>query len=135
MHCGCRRDALVLAGKIFSQDSRKHVLVLCSDGVQDSAELSFYKTHITPEFIGSFIGRLKRAGRLPDLRSVQVFVVGASGAVWRGRRVNAEYEMETFWRSLVQASGGDLLSEHYGPALMDFHQLSLPVGGHYLGPL
>lgn len=113
-------NALVLASKIFSGDTRKHILVVCSDGVQDSAELSFYKTRLTSEFTRSFIDQTKQAGRLPDLREAHVYFVGTTAATSRGRVINSEFEIESFWRNLIQACGGELLTEDYGPALLHF---------------
>lgn len=113
-------DAFVLASKIFGGDPRKRVLVVCSDGIQDSANLSFYKTHLTPEFTDSFVEKTKQAGRLPDLKGVHIYFAGTAAAEVKSRVVNSEFEIESFWRSFLQVCGGELLPQNYGPSLLHF---------------
>jgi hypothetical protein len=110
-------NALVLAEKVFAGDHRHHVLLLLTDGIEDSEEYSFERSRLSDSFTKRVIERAREEGRLPNLGGAAVYVAGASARSARKAR-----EIERFWLLYVEATHGHLLPRNYGPALLGFEE-------------
>lgn len=108
-------DTFVLAGKVFDDDPRRHVLVVLSDMMEDSREYNFEKTQITDVFADRVIKQVRERNRLPNLKSVTVYVAGASAPT-----EERAAEVERFWMRYLGACGAGITNSRYGPALVSF---------------
>jgi hypothetical protein len=97
--------ALALASQIFaagSAEERKE-LVVFSDMREDMPGLDFESQQIVPPFAS--LG--KQCGAMPDLRGVEVYLLGVDGA---GKSLAYWQSLQAFWREYLRQSGADLLS-------------------------
>lgn len=112
-------DANLLAEKVFKKfDRPKKVLVLFSDMIESTEKLEFHKFGLSDKATKKIIEDEKSAGRLPDLSSVRVYVVGATGA----RSADSFNQIQNFWLVYFKAAGADLSKENYGAALLKFDE-------------
>jgi hypothetical protein len=115
------------AGKVMSTDlfhtlyraadyakaanGRRTTVVLLSDMLQSTREVDMERPGGIPP--DSWTNGLKAEGRLPDLRDVCVFVVGADATTRSGARVRE------FWRHYFEASGASFRPENYRNMVAD----------------
>lgn len=108
--------ALELAHRIFESYSRsKRALVVLSDMVQESPELSLKNQALGPRQRSRLVGNLHRKGRIPRLSGVRVWVVGA-----RNSEVRRFREIRSFWMEVFKAAGARLNEADYGGPLIRF---------------
>jgi hypothetical protein len=116
-------ESLELAQRVFaSYDAATKVLVLMSDMEEDSEKLNFAKERLAGARSDSIIGQLRNAGRMPDLRGVHVYVLGATTG--NGPR---DREIHNFWMSFFKSTGAELRPADYGAALVAFPQPNAQV--------
>jgi hypothetical protein len=108
-------NTLNLAEQIFARDSRKHVLVIFSDMLEDSDQYNFERINLTGPFTKHVIEKRQKAGLVPNLNGTMVYVSGTSA-----QTASKAYEVYRFWQEYIRATHGFLLSGNYGPALMHF---------------
>jgi hypothetical protein len=108
-------DALQVAARVFrSVPRQKNVLVVMSDMIEDSRQYNFDREKLTPGRITEIIHNEQDAQRLPDLRDVKVYIVGATANTQR------YYQIRDFWSQYFAACGATLVD--YGAALVDFKE-------------
>jgi hypothetical protein len=103
--------ALRLAGEIFAQrpDAGRKMLVIFSDMRQSTRDLNLESLKTVPPFVAG------RFGALPDLRNVQVHILGVDGA---GKSDFYWHTLKDFWAGYFHDSGAD--SRSYSP-LREMH--------------
>jgi len=111
--------AMQLAEKVFqgsgAVSAKVRLLIVFSDMVEDSARYNFQKENLTPARITAVVESERKAGRLPMLKGVRVWVSGAGGAA-----PEKFLQIQDFWMQYFHAAGADLAKGHYGAGLMDF---------------
>jgi hypothetical protein len=108
-----------LAEKAFQSRAgvaaKARLLILLSDMVEESARYNFRKENLTPARITTLVEAERKAGHLPVLNGVQVWVSGAGGTV-----PEKFVQIQNFWIQYFRAAGADLRKSRYGAGLMDF---------------
>jgi hypothetical protein len=111
--------AMQLAEKAFqgnrATSAKARFLIIFSDMVEESTAYNFRKENLTPGRIAAVLEAERKAGRLPSLKGVQVWVSGAGGTV-----PEKFSQIQDFWIKYFRAAGADLPKSHYGAGLMDF---------------
>lgn len=95
--------ALALAQQIFAAEptgERRELFVL-SDMRESMPELDFD----APDAVPPFPALAVRCGTLPDLRSVEVYVLGVDGA---GRSTSQWQSVQIFWRGYFESTRAEL---------------------------
>jgi hypothetical protein len=112
-------DSLQLADRVFHTYNRqRQVLVVFSDMIEESDQYNFQKQRLSATERERIIEAQKKAGRLPDLSGVRVYVVGSS--VGDQRSSDMYQNIQDFWLHYFKVSGADLAKERYGSALISF---------------
>ena len=112
-------DANLLAEKVFQTYKRpKNVLVIFSDMIESSEKANFEKQKLTAEAVQKILETEKKAGRIPQLSNVKIYVIGASG----GAASDSFNQIQNFWLEYYKAAGADLSKENYGAALLKFDE-------------
>lgn len=112
-------DGLQLAERVFlSFEGDEKLLVIFSDMIEQSKAYDFSRDALTAERISQIIAREKSGGRLPDLRGVDVCVVGAGAATSGGLSPEKLVALREFWIQYFKAAGASLPKERYGSALL-----------------
>ncbi len=81
------------------------------------SEYNFEKDKLTDKKIGEIIAKENTQKRLPDLKGVKVYVVGAKAATRE-----QFYNIQNFWLRYFKECGANLLKENYGSALLNFDE-------------
>jgi hypothetical protein len=110
-------NVFMLAQKVFQRDSRRHILLLLSDMIEDSESADLLNADISDVFIRHLIESRKKARQLPELPGTIVYVAGASAP-----NAHKMYEIERFWSEYVRATGAEMSPSNYGPALLHFDE-------------
>jgi len=92
-------------------NGRQTTLVLLSDMLQSTREVNMERAGGVPG--DAWTTALKAGGRLPDLRNVCVFVVGADATTRTGARVRQ------FWQHYFEATGATYRPENYRNMVSD----------------
>lgn len=105
-------SSLQIAERVFKTYNReRNVLVIMSDMVEDSKSYNFEKDKLTDKRIADIISKEKKAGRLPDLKNVQVYAVKNATS----QAGVAHAEIQAFWLSFLKETGARIDKAHYGP--------------------
>ncbi len=114
-------DAIQLADRVFRTYNRpKKVLVVFSDMIEESDHYNFQKQKLSDAESQQIIAAEQKAGRLPALSGVRVYVIGSSVS---GPSSSERFEsIERFWQAYFKATGADLSKERYGAALISFDE-------------
>ena len=111
-------SSLLVAEKIFKNfPEKKPILVILSDMIEDSSDYNFKKEKLTKERIREIIENEKSKGRLPDLRGVKVYVIGA-----QARDKEKFFSIQNFWMNYFKECGAILEKKNYGSALIKFEE-------------
>jgi len=110
-------DRRVFNGPMCRHFPRK-TLIVFSDMIEQSTRYNFATAELTPRRIQEIIEKERRERGLPNLKGIEVWIVGATAAVKGGMTEQRIYEIESFWRTYLRACGADLKS--YGPRLLGF---------------
>jgi RNase P/RNase MRP subunit POP5 len=114
-------DALLLAQKgIASYKRESNVLVVFSDMIEQSGRYDFSKIDLSARGIDTIIARERRDGRIPDLKGVRVYVIGAGAAQTGGLPPDRIMAIERFWLRYFEQAGAEMRKERYGAALIRF---------------
>lgn len=112
-------DGLQLAERVFETfEGDRNLLVVFSDMIEQSRRYNFAGENLTATRIGQIIARERSAGRLPDLRGVDVCVVGAGASQSGGLSTEKILSIREFWLEYFKAAGASLPKERYGSALL-----------------
>jgi hypothetical protein len=110
--------SLVVAERVFEGFPQpRKILVLMSDMMEDSENYDFERLKLNAAETKRIVSVERHADRLPDLRGVRVYVVGASAP-----SDDKLFEVEAFWRSYLTACGADVSNQRYGAALVRFEE-------------
>ncbi len=110
--------SLQVAERVFKTDKKdKSVLIVLSDMVEDSSEYNFEKDALAQKRIDEIIIEETNKGRIPDLRGVKVYAVGA-----RSNSRNQYYRIRDFWLKYFKDCGANLEKENYGSTLINFNE-------------
>jgi hypothetical protein len=111
--------AMQLAEKVFQSSgavsAKTRLLIVFSDMVEDSARYNFQKENLTPARVAAVVESERKAGRMPALKGVKVWVSGAGGSA-----PERFLQIQDFWIQYFRAAGADLPRSRYGAGLMDF---------------
>lgn len=118
-------DAIEVTSRIFNGEEMKGIpdrrLVVFSDMIESSDRYEFTRAALTQQSISMMIEKDKRAGRIPTLNGVNVWVAGAgagSGASLSSAQLRG---IEQFWSQYFRAAGADLSATQYGSTLLNFN--------------
>jgi len=118
-------NAFSLAAKVFQADENRgaheKALVVFSDMLEQTRTCDFASLQLDDAQIRRIIARERAAGRLPDLRGVEVWVAGAAASSRDGLSSDRIYRIQTFWLRYFKSCGANLPPAHYGTTLLDFH--------------
>src|SRR5207244_10600225 len=108
------------------KNAARRVIVVFSDMVEDSARANFEQEQLSASRIKSLLATEEKNNHLPDLKSVDLWVAGATP----DRRMDEHRirAIEAFWESYFVRCGTVLMPERYGPALLNFDLASNPGG-------
>jgi hypothetical protein len=114
-------DALQLAERVFRTYARPtKVLVVLSDMIEESDHYNFLKQRLNDTEDQQIIAAEKKAGRLPALSGVRIYVIGSAVS---GPSSSDRFEhIESFWLQYFKAAEADLSKERYGSALISFDE-------------
>jgi hypothetical protein len=111
-------NSLNIADKIFhNEKERQKILIVLSDMIQDSREYNFDRVKITNAYTNKIIKARKKQNLLPDLKTVKVYVAGASASDSKKFR-----SIEKFWNRYFIATGADFSLQRYGHSLLEFEK-------------
>lgn len=113
-------DSVENAERYFANkgDVERKYLVLLSDMFEVSPSVRPLDV-LTPGGRRQELDRLEAAGRIPDLRGVEVYVAGA-GVTDDRHSPEQVRAMKAFWLELFDRAGASLPEYRYGPQLIDF---------------
>lgn len=112
-------DGMQLAERAFGSFQGNHeLLVLFSDMIEQSKRYDFTGENLTPKRIEQIIDFERNAGRLPDLRGVEVCVSGAGASPTGGLAPERLVAIQQFWLEYFKATGGHLPKARYGSSLL-----------------
>jgi hypothetical protein len=104
--------------------NHQHILVVFSDGVEDSEIGKFDQTLPTEAVTNTILQKLNQSGRMPDLSGVKVFFIGAAPNSLRIVKSADEdfITVRRFWLQYFQKAGASLEEKNYGtkPVRIDF---------------
>ena len=117
-------NAFQLAEKTFEADRNRgasqKILVVFSDMVEQTHRYDFASMKLTDAEAVKVIAAERKAGRLPDLKGVKVWVAGATAAPGAGLDADRIYRIQSFWLRYFPACGASLSRDHYSTTLLDF---------------
>lgn len=110
--------ALQVAERVCNSYSQaKNVLVIMSDMYEDSKLYRFKNENLSSKRIKSILNYENKSGRIPNLKEVKVYVVGAIS-----RDTKKFLQIRTFWQEYFKVCGANLASENYGSNLIRFKE-------------
>ena len=111
-------NSLNIADKIFhNEKERQKLLIILSDMIQDSREYNFERVKVTNAYATRIIKDRKKKKLIPNLRTVKVYVAGASASTSKKFR-----SIEKFWTRYFAATGADFSLHRYGHSLLEFEK-------------
>ena len=117
--------AMQLVEKVFSNDAYRQetvrVLIIFSDMVQQMPDYDFSTEKLTAERIEEIIAAERAGERLPDLKGVHVWVIGAARAAeGQGLPPQQIRRIQAFWLAYFTACGATIDTSRYVPRLPAF---------------
>ena len=106
-------SSLQLAEKLFSAESRRKVLILMSDMIEDYPPYAFDQMKWTPTTTTKILSDLEAKGGFPDLRGVCIYVSGVSAPT-----AELANHIGHFWEAYFQKAGADLHPSRYAHVLL-----------------
>jgi len=106
-------SSLLLTEKLFHNESRRKVLVLMSDMIEDYAPYRFEKVSWAPDATGNILKGLEKDEMIPTLSGVCVYVAGASA----DSPAQAE-QIAAFWQAYFKRAGADMDMSRYAHVLL-----------------
>jgi hypothetical protein len=106
-------SSLILANKVFYNESRRKVLVLMSDMVEDSPPYRFETVAWNPPTNQKLLADLDAKGLIPDLSGVCVYVSGASA-----KNAEVAESIGHFWVTYFQQAHADMDPSRYAHVLL-----------------
>jgi len=111
-------SALQGVERVFKNyNQNRKILVIFSDMIEDSDLYNFTRERLNEKRILQIIDAEQNAGRIPDLRGVKVYVVGAMA-----NKTKLFLQIRNFWIHYFEACGAQLENQNYGPTLIRFDE-------------
>jgi len=106
-------NSFIICEQFMRNKSGKKTLVILSDMMECSAEHNFDKDELNAAYIEQAMQTLRAKGRLPNLRNIDVWIVGAYAS-------NTErfFAVQNFWDRYLKETGAN--GRSYSHTLMDF---------------
>lgn len=108
-------DSLIVADKLLSTQKGRRILIFFSDMVESSERFDFEKVALTEQKVSEIVEGDRKAGVLPKLDSVRVYVAGATAS-----SASKEKQIESFWAAYFAACGCDFDRTRYAHALINY---------------
>ena len=99
----------------LSTSKNKKVLVILSDMIEEDSRWRFNRVKWTPALREKILKHEKALGLVPDMRGIQVFVVGV-----RGPNLATTQNIWFFWRDFFAAAGAILPESQYAHTLLNW---------------
>jgi hypothetical protein len=106
-------SSLAMAEKYFDGDSRRKVVVLMSDMIEDNPPYKFDAMGWRPGDTGKLVNELAAKRLIPDLSGVCVYVSGASA-----RDAALAGHISAFWQAYFTRAGADFDPARYAHVLL-----------------
>jgi hypothetical protein len=106
-------SSLQVAEKLFSAESRRKVLILMSDMIEDYPPYAFDRMAWTPATTAKILSDLEAKRGIADLRGVCVYVSGVSAPT-----ADLANNIGRFWEAYFQKAGADLHPSRYAHVLL-----------------
>src|SRR5712691_43455 len=106
-------SSLLLAQKLFYDETRRKVLVLMSDMIEDSPPYNFEKVSWSPATTEKTLSELDAKGLIPKLAGVCIYVSGASAA-----SAELAENISRFWQAYFRRAGADMDPSRYAHVLL-----------------
>lgn len=117
-------NAFQLVDKMLNGErcgSAQHkVLIVFSDMIEQSQRYDFLSERLTRRRCDQIIQRERKAGYLPNLHGVRVWVAGATASTRGGVDPRKIHDIQEFWITYFKACGADLASDRYAATLINF---------------
>lgn len=108
----CVIDAVKMSERAFSNfPNPRKSLVIFSDMLEDCNGIDFEKKIPTDAEIEEEIKKIEQGQRLPNLKDVDVYIIGASGGLQGDDNSNRYYSLNLFWKRLLEKSGAKVFYE------------------------
>jgi hypothetical protein len=106
-------SSLLIAEKLFHAGSRRKVLVLMSDMIEDNPPYDFERMAWSPATIDRTLSELSAKGQMSKLTGVCVYVSGASA-----KSALIAENIGRFWEAYFRRAGADLDPSRYAHVLL-----------------
>ena len=106
-------SSLLMAEKLFSAESRRKVLILMSDMIEDSPPYAFDRMTWSPQTTGKILKELQARSAIADLRGVCVYVSGVNAPT-----AEMASHIARFWEAYFWKAGADLHPSRYAHVLL-----------------
>jgi len=106
-------SSLLIAQKLFHEETRRKVLVLMSDMIEDTPEYNFEKIAWSPSAVEKLLVELEAKALIPKLLGVCVYVSGASA-----KSAALAEDIARFWEGYFRRSGADMQPSRYAHVLL-----------------
>jgi hypothetical protein len=106
-------SSLLIAQKLFRNESRHKVLVLMSDMIEDYPPYNFEKIDWSPATTKNLLAELDAKGLIPNLSGVCIYVSGISAA-----SADLAGKIEHFWKGYFQRTKADMDPSRYAHVLL-----------------
>ena len=106
-------SSLLIAQKLFHEETRRKVLVLMSDMIEDTPEYNFEKITWSPSAVEKLVAELEAKALIPKLPGVCVYVSGASA-----RSAALAENIARFWEAYFRRTGADMHPSRYAHVLL-----------------
>ncbi len=106
-------SSLLIAQKLFYDESRRKVLVLMSDMIEDSPPYDFERISWSPAAIERTLSELDAKGLIPKLAGVCIYVSGASA-----KSADLAENIGRFWQAYFRRTGADMDASRYAHVLL-----------------
>src|SRR5207245_1079014 len=104
---------LLVAQKRFYDETRRKVLILMSDMIEDSPPYNFEKVSWSPATTEKTLSELDAKGLIPKLAGVCIYVSGASAA-----SAELAENIGRFWQAYFRRAGADMEPSRYAHVLL-----------------
>jgi len=106
-------SSLLIAQKLFRNESRHKVLVLMSDMIEDYPPYQFESIAWSPATTEKLLAELEAKGLIPNLSGVCVYVSGISAA-----SADLAGKIELFWKAYFQRTKANMDPSRYAHVLL-----------------
>jgi hypothetical protein len=106
-------NSFLICDQFMRNKNGKKTLVILSDMIECSSDFNFDKDDLTPAYIDRAMQTLRGKGRIPNLRNVDVWIVGAYA-----QNTEKYFAVQNFWNRYVKETGAH--GRSYSHTLLDF---------------